>query len=80
MGQDQRQVAAQAGGLLVTFTTLSGRTVNVARTDVFRVSMNEGVGLHTVTIKVNLDEATQLMEVMLEPGEIETLDAQNLAA
>tara|TARA_B100000949_G_scaffold67649_1_gene60099 strand:- start:1020 stop:1214 length:195 start_codon:yes stop_codon:yes gene_type:complete len=64
----------------MTFTTLSGRTVNVARTDVFRVSMNEGVGLHTVTIKINLDEATQLMEVMLEPGEIETLDAQNLAA
>jgi hypothetical protein len=42
--------------------------------------MNEGVGLHTVTIKINLDEATQLMEQMLEPGEIETLDAQNLAA
>ena len=64
----------------MTFTTLSGRTITVARTDVFRVSMNEGVGLHTVTIKVNLDEATQLMEQMLEPGEIETLEPKDLAA
>ena len=63
----------------MTFTTLSGRTVKVARTDVFKVNLND-TGLHTVTIKVNLDEATKLMEVMLEPGEIETLDAQNLAA
>ena len=63
----------------MTFTTLSGRTVKVARTDVFKVNLND-TGLHTVTIKVNLDEATQLMEQMLEPGEIETLDAQNLAA
>ena len=59
----------------MTFTTLSGRTVKVARTDVFKVNLND-TGLHTVTIKVNLDEATQLMEQMLEPGEIETLDAQ----
>lgn len=63
----------------MTFTTLSGRTVTVSRTDVFKVNLND-TGLHTVTIKINLDEATQLMEVMLEPGEIETLDAQNLAA
>ena len=79
MGKDQRQVAAKAGGLLVTFTTLSGRTVNVARTDVFKVNLNDA-GLHTVTIKINLDEATQLMEVMLEPGEIETLEPKDLAA
>jgi len=79
MGQDQRQVAAKAGGLLVTFTTLSGRTVNVARTDVFKVNLNDA-GLHTVTIKVNLDEATNLMEQLLEPGEIETLEPKDLAA
>ena len=42
--------------------------------------MNEGVGLHTVTIKVNLDEATQLMEKMLEPGALETLEPKDLAA
>ena len=63
----------------MTFTTLSGRTVNVARTDVFKVNLNDA-GLHTVTIKINLDEATQLMEVMLEPGEIETLEPKDLAA
>ena len=63
----------------MTFTTLSGRTIKVARTDVFKVNLN-ATGLHTVPIKVNLDEATQLMEQMLEPGEIETLDAQDLAA
>ena len=63
----------------MTFTTLSGRTVNVARTDVFKVNLND-TGLHTVTIKINLDEATQLMEQMLEPGEIETLEPKDLAA
>ena len=63
----------------MTFTTLSGRTVTVSRTDVFKVNLND-TGLHTVTIKVNLDEATKLMEVMLEPGEIETLEPKDLAA
>ena len=38
----------------MTFTTLSGRTITVARTDVFMVNLND-TGLHTVTIKVNLD-------------------------
>ena len=63
----------------MTFTTLSGRTVKVARTDVFKVNLND-TGLHTVTIKVNLDEATNLMEQLLEPGEIETLEPKDLAA
>ena len=63
----------------MTFTTLSGRTIKVARTAVFKVNRNDS-GLPTVPLKLNLDEATQLMEQMLEPGEIETLDAQDLAA
>ena len=63
----------------MTFTTLSGRTITVARTDVFKVNLND-TGLHTVTIKVNLDEATNLMEKMLESGALETLEPKDLAA